>query len=131
MGRTKGGLTSKRHMVSDGQGRPPTVFLSPGRRRVLLAKMPRAKRLLGEKGYKADGLRDGLKARSVRVCNPARSQRNRPTSHTRTLTTTRGRIERACARLTDWRGLARRTTRCADLFLAALALAAVILRMPS
>ncbi len=30
IGRTKGGLNSKLHMVSDGQGRPPTFFLSPG-----------------------------------------------------------------------------------------------------
>ena len=130
MGRTKGGLNSQRHMVSDGRGRPPTVFLSPGRMRVLLAEMPRAKRLLGDKGYDADWLRDELKARGVRVCSPARSRRNRPTSHNRKLTKTRCRIEMAFARLKDWRGIAMRTTRCRDLFLSAIALAAVIFRMP-
>ena len=83
MGRTKGGLTSKRHMVSDGQGRPPTVFLSPGRRRVLLAEMPRAKRLLGEKGYKAlaagrakGAKRPGLQSRPQPTKPPHQSHPN-------------------------------------------------------
>ncbi len=137
MGRTKGGLNSQRHMVSDGRGRPLTVFLSPGRMSgakgalVLLAEMPRAKRLLGDKGYDADWLRDELKARGVRVCSPARSRRKRPTSHTRKLTKTRCRIEMAFARLKDWRGLAMRTPRCGDLSLSAIALAAAVtFRMP-
>ena len=131
MGRTKGGLNSQRHMVSDGRGRPLTVFLSPGRMRVLLAEMPRAKRLLGDKGYDADWLGDELKARGVRVCRPARSRRKRPTSHTRKLTKTRCRIEMAFAHLKDWHGLAMRTPRCGDLSLSAIALAAaVIFRMP-
>ena len=40
---------------------------------VLLAEMPHAKRLIGDKGYDADWLRNELKARNVRVCIPARS----------------------------------------------------------
>jgi hypothetical protein len=46
-------------MVSDDKGRPLTFFLSPGQMSdakgalVLLAALPRAKRLLGDKGYRA------------------------------------------------------------------------------
>lgn len=71
-------------MVSDGRGRPLNFFLSPGQMSdakgalVLLAELPPAKRLIGDKGYDADWLRDELKARSVRVCIPARSGRSRP-----------------------------------------------------
>jgi IS5 family transposase len=78
-------------MVSDGRGRPLTFFLSPGQMSdakgalVLMAQLPQAKRLLGDKGYDADWLRDELKARSVRVCIPARSKRKRPASHNRKL----------------------------------------------
>ena len=55
-------------MVSDGRGRPLTFFLSPGQMSdakgalVLMAQLPQAKRLLGDKGYDADWLRDELKA---------------------------------------------------------------------
>ena len=120
-------------MVSDGRGRPLTFFLSPGQMSdakgalVLLAEMPRAKRLLGDKGYDADWLRDELKARGVRVCIPARNGRNHPASHNRRLYKKRCRIENAFARLKDWRGIAMRYTRCGDLFLSAIALAAAVI----
>ncbi len=119
-------------MVSDGRGRPLTFFLSPGQMSdakgalVLLAEMPPAKRLIGDKGYDADWLRDELKARNVRVCISARTGRNRPASHNRKLYKKRYRIENAFARLKDWRGIAMRYTRCGDLFLSAIALAAVV-----
>ena len=94
---------------------------------VLLAELPRAKRLIGDKGYDADWLRDDLKARNVRVCIPARAGRNRPASHNRKLYKKRRRIEIAFARLKDWRGIAMRYTRCGDLFLSAIALAAAVI----
>ena len=94
---------------------------------VLLAKLPPAKRLLGDKGYDADWLRDELKARGVRACIPARSGRNRPATHNRKLYKKRCRIENAFARLKDWRALATRYTRCGDLFLSAIALAATVI----
>jgi transposase len=84
---------------------------------VLLAELPRAKRLIGDKGYDADWLRDELKARSVRVYIPARSGRNRPATHNRKLYKKRCRIENAFARLKAWRGIATRYKRCGDLFL--------------
>jgi transposase len=120
-------------MVSDGRGRPLNFFLSPGQMSdakgalVLLAQLPPAKRLLGDKGYDADWLRDELKARRIRVCIPARNGRNRPATHNRKLYTKRHRIENAFARLKDWRGIAMRYTRCGDLFLSAIALAAAVI----
>ena len=120
-------------MVSDERGRPLNVFLSPGQMSaakgapVLLAEMPRSKRLIGDKGYDADWLRDELKARGVRVCIPARTGRNHPATHNRRLYKKRCRIENAFARLKDWRGIAMRYTRCGNLFLSAIALAAAVI----
>ena len=120
-------------MVSDGRGRPLNFFLSPGQMSdakgalVLLASLPDAKRLLGDKGYDADWLREELKIQGVRVCIPARSGRKRPTSHNRKLHKKRCRIENAFARLKDWRGIAMRYMRCGDLFLSAIALAAAVI----
>jgi transposase len=119
-------------MVSDGRGRPLTFFLSPGQMSdakgalVLLSELPPAKRLIGDKGYDADWLRDELKARNVRVCIPARSGRTRPATHNRRLYKKRCRIENAFARLKDWRGVAMRYTRCGDLLLSAICLAATV-----
>ena len=120
-------------MVSDGQGRPLTFFLSPGQisdargALVLLADLPAAKRVLGNRGCDADWLREELKARGLRVCIPARRGRRQPASHSRRLHKKRCRIENAFSRLKDWRGIATRYTRCGDLFLSAIRLAATIL----
>ena len=46
-------------MLSDGRGRPLNFFLSPGQMNdargalVVLAELPPAKRILGDKGYRA------------------------------------------------------------------------------
>ena len=77
---------------------------------VLLSEMPPDKRLIGEKGYDADWLGKGLKARGVRVCIPACRGRNRPATHNRRLYEKRCRIENASARLKDRRGVAMRLT---------------------
>ena len=94
-------------MVSDGKDRPLTFFLSPGHMSdakgalVLLAEMPPAKRLLGDKGYDADWLRDELKAKGLRVCIPGRRGRLHPARHNKRLYKKRCRIENAFARLKD------------------------------
>ncbi len=94
---------------------------------MLLADLPRAKRLLGDRGYDADWLREELKARSLRICVPARRGRCRPANHNKKLYTKRCRIENAFARLKDWRGIATRYTGYADLFPSAICLAATVL----
>ena len=96
-------------MLGDGRGRPLNFFLSPGQMSdakgalVLLAEMPPAKRLLGDKGYDADWLRDELKARGVRVCIPARSKPNRPAPHNRKLYKKRCRSVSSCQKKARWR----------------------------
>src|SRR5271169_6889072 len=56
IGRTKGGLNSKLHVVCDGQGRPLIMLLSEGQMSdykgaaLMLPALPRAKELLGDKG---------------------------------------------------------------------------------
>jgi transposase len=120
-------------MVSDGRGRPLSFFLSPGQMSdakgalVLLGQLPPAKRLLGDKGYDADWLRDELKAKGLRVCIPGRRGRLHPARHNKRLYRKRCRIENAFARLKDWRAIAMRYTRCGDLFLSAIALAAAVI----
>lgn len=59
IGRTKGGLDSKLHAVWDGQGRPLIMLLSEGQMSdykgaaLMIDALPKAKALLGDRGYGA------------------------------------------------------------------------------
>ena len=109
IGRTKGGLNSKRHVVSDGRGPPLTLFLSPGQMSdargelVLLVDLPAAKRLLSDQGYDGHWLLDEMKARSRHGYISGRRGRLHPARHNRRLRKQRYRIENAFARPKDWR----------------------------
>jgi transposase len=133
IGRTKGGLNSKLHVVADARGRPIRLFLSAGQTsdyvgaRALLSSLPGAKVLLADRGYDADWFREALTDRGIQPCIPSRQGRTIPVPHDPTLYRQRHRVENAFARLKDWRGIGTRYTRCGDLFLSAIALAAVVI----
>ncbi|WP_376780423.1 IS5 family transposase [Paracoccus jeotgali] len=133
IGRTRGGLNSKLHMVCDGLGRPLTFFLSPGQMSdakgalALLSDLPSAKVLLADKGYDADWFREALADRGIAACIPARRGRKNPARHDRTLYRQRHRIENLFARLKDWRRIATRYDRCGELFLSAICIAAIVM----
>ena len=88
IGRTKGRLNSKLHMVCDGLGRPLTFFLSPGQMSdakgalVLLDALPPAKMLFGDKSYDADWFRETLEDKGIAACIPARRGRETPPATT-------------------------------------------------
>src|SRR3546814_5359822 len=71
IGRTKGGLNSKLHAVCDGKGRPLVMLLSEGQMSdykgaaLMLDALPRAKALLGDRGYDADWFRKALAERGI------------------------------------------------------------------
>jgi len=47
--------------------------------------MPNAKVLIGDKGYDSDDFRGALKARKIKACIPPRSNRNAPSTYSKTL----------------------------------------------
>ena len=75
----------------------------------LLSTLPQAGALLADRGYDADWFRNALIA------------------HDTTLYKNRHKIENTFARLKDWRRIATRYDRCADIFMSACALAAVVM----
>ena len=109
------------------------MFLSAGQTsdyvgaRALLSSLPKAKVLLADRGYDADWFRWALADRGIQPCIPSRKGRTLPVAHDPILYRQRHRIENAFGRLKDWRRIATRYDRCADLFLSACALAAVVL----
>ena len=95
--------------------------------RALLSSLPPARVLLADRGYDADWFRNALIKRDIQPCIPSRKGRKAAIPHDADLYRKRHKIENMFARLKDWRRIATRYDRCADLFLSACALAAVVM----
>jgi len=95
--------------------------------RALLSSLPPARVLLADRGYDADWFRNALIKRDIQPCIPSRKGRKAAIPHDADLYRKRHKIENMFARLKDWRRIATRCDRCADLFLSACALAAVVM----
>jgi transposase len=133
IGRTKGGLNSKLHAVCDGRGRPLVMLLSEGQMSdykgaaLMIDALPRAKALLGDRGYDADWFRQALTARGITPCIPSKSNRKIPIPHDRTLYRQRHKIENMFGKLHDWRRIQIRYDRCANTFMSAICTAATVI----
>jgi transposase len=87
--------------------------------------MTAPKALIADRGYGADWFRWALASRGISPCIPSRQGRKVSIPHDAVLYRLRHRIENMFGRLKDWRRIATRYDRCADVFLSACALAAV------
>ncbi|MGA5221585.1 IS5 family transposase [Streptomyces koyangensis] len=155
LGRSRGGLTSKIHLVCDGRGRPLgfvvtggntndcTRFtavmeairvprIGPGRPRL------RPDHVLGDKGYSSKAIRTWLRLRGIphtipertdRVRNRARrgSRGGRPPAFDRELYKHRNVVERCFNRLKQWRGIATRYDKTVQSYEAAVTLASLLM----
>ena len=65
--------------------------------------LPRAKVLLGDKGYDADWFRNSLAARGMTPCIPSKTNRKRPIPYDRILYRQRQKIENMFGKFKDWR----------------------------
>ncbi|WP_232222637.1 IS5 family transposase [Paracoccus sphaerophysae] len=133
IGRTKGGLNTKLHAVTDARGRPLRFFMTAGQvsdytgAAALLRSLPAAEWLIADRGYDADWFRDALKDKGIRPCIPGRKSRGKAIRYDKRRYKRRNRIEIMFGRLKDWRRIATRYDRCAKTFLSAVALAATVL----
>ena len=133
IGRTKGGMNTKLHAVSDADGRPLSFFMTAGQvsdytgAAALLDDLPKAQWLLGDRGYDADWFRDALEAKGIQPCIPGRRSRNEPVKYDKRRYRRRSRIEIMFGRLKDWRRVATRYDRCPTVFFSAVALAATVI----
>jgi transposase len=133
IGRTKGGLNTKLHPVTDAKGLPLKFFMTAGQvsdytgAAALLGSLPAAECMLADRGYDADWFRDALKDKGIRPCIPGRKSRGKAIRHDKRRYRRRNRIEIMFGRLKDWRRIATRYDRCAKTFLSAVALAATVI----
>ncbi len=133
IGRTKGGLNSKLHVLSDAKGRPIKLLLTEGQvsdykgAEAMLGDLPQAKLLIADKGYDSNWFRDALRLLGIRACIPSRSNRKRIIPHNLKLYKERNKVERIFNKLKDWRRVATRYDRCAHTFFSTTALAAKVI----
>ena len=133
IGRSRGGRTSKIHALADDQGRPVAFSLTPGNVADITMAIPlleavaRPKRLLADKAYDADSLRDWLTKRRIKAVIPSTASRRTPYPIDRTAYRRRNVIERLFCKLKNWRRIATRYDRYAQNYLSGLALAALII----
>jgi putative transposase len=119
--------------LTDGCGRAVAFTLSPGNHAdiseapALLDKCPAPNRLLADKGYDANSLRDRLTASETEAVIPSTRSRKTPIPHDAEAYRDRNLIERAFCRLKDWRRIATRYDKLAINFASAVAIAAVII----
>ena len=119
--------------MCDGQGRPLILLLSEGQMSdykgaaLMLDALPRAKELLGDKGYDADWFRQALTERGITACIPSKSNRKTAIEHDRALYRERHKIENMFGRLKDWRRIHTRYDRCAHTFMSAICIAATVI----
>ncbi|XQZ37038.1 transposase [Paracoccus yeei] len=105
IGRTRGGLNSKLHVLADAKGRPIQMFLSAGQTsdcigaRALLSSIPSAGALLADRGHDADWFRNALIERGISPCIPSRTGRKAPIPHDASIYRLRHRIENMFAHL--------------------------------
>jgi transposase len=133
IGRSRGGQTTKVHVLTDVLGRPAVIHLTPGNASdvktapAVIADAPgRLKRLVADRGYDAGALRRCLRASGTTPVIPGRRNRKRPIRHDRRRYRDRWRVEAASCRLKDFRRVATRYDKLARNYVSAVALAAVV-----
>ena len=94
---------------------------------LMIDALPKAKTLLGDRGYDADWFRGALTAKGIAPCIPSKANRKIPIPHDRTLYRQRHKIENMFGRLKDWRRIHTRYDRCAHSFMSAICIAATVI----
>lgn len=125
IGRTKNGLNSKLHAVINEAGKPLILALTAGQvsdhlgAKIVYPALPKATTLIADKGYESDDYRDALKAKGIAPCIAPRKGRIALTPFCKTQYKQRHKVENMFGCLKDWRRIATRYNRCADIFMAA------------
>lgn len=126
-------MNTKLHTLCDSLGRPVRLLITEGQLSdfkgadVLLKDLPRAKAVLGDRGYDSDKIRSMLADQDIAPCIPPRRNRKITIEYCKSLYKKRHKVENLFAKLKDWRRIATRYDRCAHIFRSAIYLAATVI----
>jgi transposase len=131
LGRSRGGFSTKIHLRTNAKGYPLTFDVTGGEAHEVKgydALMElydiNPDRLLGDKGYDSDDIRDDLAERGIEPVIPPRSNRKSPIEYDREAYKRRNLIERCVNRLKQFRRIATRYEKTARAYLSMLCIAA-------
>ena len=133
IGQTRGGMNTKPHAVTEGNGRPVHFFITAGEvsdyacAAAVTNGQPEADWLLADRGYDADWFREGLIEWGTRPCIAGRKSPKTTIKYDKRRYKRRNRIERMFGNIKDWRRVATRYDRSPELVLSALVLATTII----
>lgn len=85
--------------------------------------LPGSRVLIADKGYDSNEWRAALSAKGITACIPPKANRKANTEFDKVLYKQRHKIENTLSKIKDWRRIATRYDRCADVFMAAVTLA--------
>src|SRR5262245_46419880 len=131
LGRSRGGFSTKIHLRTNAKGYPLTFDVTGGEAHEVkgydaLMELHdiNPDRLLGDKGYDSDDIRDDLAERGIEPVIPPRSNRKSPIEYDREAYKRRNLIERWVNRLKQFRRIATRYEKTARAYLSMLCIAA-------
>jgi len=119
--------------LADHRGRPIAFALTPGNvadismAQAIVAAVDAPRRLIADKAYDAEHFRTWLAERRVKAVIPSTASRRTPYPIDRNAYRRRNVIERLFCKLKNWRRIATRYDRSAQNYIAALALAVVVI----
>jgi transposase len=136
LGRSRGGFSTKIHLRTNAKGAPLTFDLTGGEAHEVkgydaLMELHDVEpdRLLGDKGYDSDAIRNDLGQRGIEPVIPPRSNRTTPIDYDRDAYKRRNLIERCVNRLKQFRRIATRYEKTARAYLSMLCIASTMLWM--
>ena len=131
LGRSRGGFSTKIHLRTNAKGDPLTFDVTGGEAHEVkgydaLMELHdiNPDRLLGDKGYDSDDIRNDLADRGIEPVIPPRSNRKTPIEYDREAYKRRNLIERCVNRLKQFRRIATRYEKTARAYLSMLCIAA-------
>lgn len=135
LGRSRGGLTTKIHAITDGTGLPIKIAITPGHAhdltaaKELLTDLSPGGMVLADKAYDADWLRAQVRTKRSWANIPPKSNRKKPVVFSPWLYRKRNLIQRFFGKLKCYRRIATRYDKLGANFLAMTKLACVRLTL--
>jgi len=113
LGRSRGGLTTKIHLLCNQLGEPLRFRLTGGQvndctQAIALLGDRKAEAVLADKGYDADAIVEHIEAMGAKAVIPPKSNRKQQREYDKDLYKKRNRIERCFSRLKQFRRFATR-----------------------
>jgi len=131
LGRSRGGISTKIHLISDAHGNPLDFLITPGqahesRSAEALLCGWKAEYVLGDRAYDGDPVRKVIEAMGAEAVIPPHPCRKKPATYDCFLYKARHAIENAFARLKQFRSLATRFDKTARSYAAQVAIACIV-----